>query len=347
MQQPTPTTQPAGVAAKVQLPAQAPKPSGPYRVGPGDVLEVTLAGLEEVGLTGALSLRVSEQGTVTMDPVGSIHVADLTLDQVESAIHDAYVPKYIKETQVSANIISYRMIDVIVLGAVQQPTPIELRGDKSSLLHAILAAGGPTEVADGRITLLKVRTPDEPVVYDLNARSDLVRAAQPGTVEHSDVIIVERGTNDYIYVQGLVNTPGPVPMPPRTQMSVLQAIGAAGGTLHAFSPREATLMRRKPDGDLIRVRLDLHALARGEDPDLALAPGDMVYVPHTSGTRFEEFLARTLYFRAGVDATYNPWTYYFFRKDIEVREDQIAATSDFFSTSGRFGGFGTPAPPTQ
>jgi protein involved in polysaccharide export with SLBB domain len=282
-----------------------------------------------------------------MDPVGEIHVTDLTLDQVEEVIHDAYVPKFIRETQVSANIVSYRMIDVIVLGEVRTPAPIELRGDKSSVLQAVLAAGGLTPVADGQVTLLRVQSPDKPVIFDLKSRVDLVRAAQPGTVGNSDVLIVERGANDYVYVQGLVNTPGPILMPQGTQMSVMQAIASAGGTLHAFAPKEVTLMRRQPDGDLIRVRLDLHRLTLGEDPDLALAAGDMVHIPHTAGTRFEEFLAKTLYFRAGVDATYNPWTYYFFRKDIDIREDQIAATSDFFGTQGRFGGFGTPAPPAQ
>lgn len=344
MQQPAPTTQASRDVSNVTVPIQPPESSGPYRVGTGDVLEVTIAGLEDVGLEGSFSLRVSEQGTVTMDPVGAIRVADLTLDQVESTIHGAYVPKYIKETQVSAKIVSYRTIDVIVLGEVRAPTPIELRGDKSSVLRAVLAAGGMTAVADGRVTLLKVQSPNEPAVFDLKNRVDLLRAAQPGTVGNSDVLIVERGANDYVYVQGLVNSPGPVLMPQGTRMSVLQALASVGGTLHAFAPKEATLMRRQPDGELIRVRLDLHRLALGEDPDPALAAGDMVHVPHTSNTRFEEFLARTLYFRVGVDATYNPWTYYFFRKDLDVREGALSQDSGFFETSGRYGGFGTPLP---
>ena len=332
-----PTTQP--VAAKM-----IPWTAGSYKVGPADVIRVTIAGLEVLSTTGVYQLRVNEQGAVLLDTVGLLPVAGLTLDEIEKKIHDAYVPKYIRQTQVTAEMISFHTIDVIVLGEVRLPAPVELRSDKDSVLHAILAAGGPTEVADGRITLLHATSPDKPIVFNISQRADLARAARSDILENSDVIIVERGVNDFVFVQGLVNVPGPVPMPNGTRLSILQAIAAAGGTLHAFAPKEATLMRHSPDGDLIRVRLDLHRLALGEDPDLVLASGDVVLVPHTSDTRFEEFLARTLFFRAGVDATFNPWTYYFFQKDIDVREDAIGAGGGFFDTSGRLGLFDVPTP---
>jgi hypothetical protein len=123
-------------------------------------------------------------------------------------------------------------------------------------------------------------------------------------------------------------------MPRGASISVSQAIAAAGGTLHAFSPKEATLMRRQSDGGLIRAKLELDRIMQGEDPDVLLAAGDILIVPHTFETRLEEFLARAFVFRFGMDTTYNPWTYYYFKKDRESRED-FGGTGGFFSTFGR------------
>jgi hypothetical protein len=139
-------------------------------------------------------------------------------------------------------------------------------------------------------------------------------------------------------------------MPGGTSMSVMQALAAAGGTLQDYEPREATLMRRKPDGEMIRFALDLHQLHRGEQLDLAMAPGDILVVPHGADTRIEEWLAETLYFRAGINGIFNPWTYYFFRKDFDLRQQQLGIQQrDFFSTFGRFGDVdfsgAPPAPP--
>lgn len=343
----TATTQPA---ADPSTPQQiAAWVGGPKRIGAGDVISVTMSGLEALGLKGTYELRVEDDGTILLDTIGEVRVAGLTLGDAERMLHDAYVPKFIKETQVTVEVISHSTVSVVVLGEVRQPVPVELRRDQSSVLHAILAAGGPTESANGDVTVLKAADPENPLKFDMKQRAELARAATPGLVDNADIVIVERGASDYIFIHGLVNTPGPIGVRAGTTISVMQAIAAAGGTLRSFAPREATLMRRKSTGELVRVKLDLHRLSRGEDPDLALAPGDIVLVPHTVDTRFEEWLAKTLYFRAGVDGTFNPWTFYFFEKDFDLRERELDSR-DVFGTEARFGGFGTPigpAPPAQ
>jgi len=308
---------------------------GPYKIGPGDVITVNVAGLEAVGLPGEYTLRVNEAGQIGLPSIGRIPVGGMILDEVEETIKSAYAPRFIKETQVTAEITAYRPIDLIVLGEVRTPAPIELRRDRSSILQAILASGGPTEFADGRVTLIPARAPDQVVSLDLNKREDLVRAAKAGAIQDSDVLIVERRSADVVYVQGLVQGPGPVPMPKGTTMSVLQAICAAGGTLLEFCPTEATLMRRRPNGELVRVKLELDRIKAGQDPDIALAAGDMLVVPHNASTRFEEFLARAFIFRFGLDTTFSPWTHYYFQKDRESREQFGGGGEGFFGTFGR------------
>ncbi len=322
-----PTTQPAQADLTPWKP-------GPYRLGSGDTLEITIAGLDAVGLPGTFTLQLNEQGQVTLPSVGSVELRGLTLDEVRQKVHQAYVPGLIRETEVVARILEYRTIEVLVMGEVNTPSAAKLRADQSSVLRAILEAGGTSPVADGNVTLIPADNPTLAIGLNLNDRSDLMRAARPGTLQDADVIVVERSSSDMVYVEGLVNNPGPIPKPARTDMSVSQAIAAAGGTLHAFAPQEATLMRRGAAGELTRVKIDLHAVSRGDQPDLAMKPGDVLVVPHTSGTRFEEFVARTFVLRWGLDGTFNPWTYYFFQRDFDLRQEQ-ADNSDFFSTFGR------------
>jgi len=72
------------------------------RVMPGEVLEITMPAIllvvakKELENTDTItqSHRVSENGTITLAVVGEIEVGGKTLSQIESAIIDAYYPKY-------------------------------------------------------------------------------------------------------------------------------------------------------------------------------------------------------------------------------------------------------------
>lgn len=272
-----------------------------YRIGAGDTLRITISGLEQVGLPGTHTVRVEDNGTVVLPSVGAVSVTELTLDEAQSRIQSAYVPRYIRETRVTVEVTTYRTIEVMVLGEVRTPAAVQLRGDRSSVLQALLAAGGPNDAAGSQVMLIPARKPGSAMFFDLGRREGLIRAARTGVLEDADVLVVDRRSNDVVYVQGLVNTPGSVPLPRGATISALQSVAAAGGTLLAFEPVEATLMRRRPTGELVRVKLNLQKMLKGQEPDLALAAGDILIVPHTIATRLEEYAARNLTLRAGVN----------------------------------------------
>jgi polysaccharide biosynthesis/export protein len=320
----TPATQPEAGPSKPWTP-------GPYRLGPGDVLSVTVSAADQVGVP-AQSLHVNENGEISLATTGPVKVGGLSLVEAQNEVKKVCAPQYARPPIVAMEITSYRSIEVIVLGEIRTPAPISLRGDRASILQAILAGGGPTERASGVVTVIPARSPDQVMEVDLNNRQDIVKAAQIGALQESDVLIVERRSADAVYVAGLVNTPGPVPMLSGTKMSALQAITAGGGTMLAFSPKEATLIRRKPSGELFRVKLDLHRIMAGEQADVALAPGDVVLVPHTTDTRIEEFMAKTFIFRWGIDTTWNPWTDFYFRQSIKATNN--ANQTSPFTTFG-------------
>ena len=318
------SSQPAGVTI-------APWAPGPYRVGPEDVLSIKIAGLEPTGATAEAvpTYRVTEKGELNLPSVGGIVVNGMTLDQVETTIQAAYSPKYIKETQVTAQVVSYKLINVIVVGdtfrfSTSGSQIVELRRDRSSVIQAILASGGASEFG-GRVTHIPAKAPGQVTIYEMNNQEHLARAARIGSVEEGDLLIVDSRANDSIYVYGLVNSPGAIPVGRAAVLSVMQAIGAAGGTRHEFEPREATLMRRRSDGSLARVKINLDRVKQGIDPDLALAAGDVLVLPHNTATRIEEYIAR--YFQprigVGIDTTYNPWTLYYLQKNAEMTDQGI------------------------
>jgi len=86
---------------------------------------------------------------------------------------------------------------------------------------------------------------------------------------------------------------------------IQQALAAAGGVRTDVFPKEGTLIRHLPDGRDVQVKLNLDQLARGEDPNLTLAAGDILWVPETFGTRFMQFVNSNIFFRAGVSVNYN------------------------------------------
>jgi len=318
------SSQPAGVTIEPWAP-------GPYRVGPGDVLSISIKGLEPTGPTteAGPTYRVTEKGEVLLPSVGPVAVNGMTLDEIESAVQAVYSPKYIKETQVTAQVASYRLINVIVVGdtfrfSTSGSQIVELRRDRTSVLQALLASGGASEFG-GRITHVPAKAPSQVTVYEMNNQEHLARAARVGTVDEGDLLIVDSRANEAIYVYGLVNSPGAIPVGRAAMLSIMQAIGAAGGTRHEFEPREATLMRRRPDGSLARVKIDLDRIKQGIDPDLALAAGDVLVLPHNAATRIEEYIARYMQPRLGwgIDTTYNPWTLYYLQKNAEYTDEGL------------------------
>lgn len=340
-------TQPAAEPpAPPALPELDPWAQGPYRVGPEDVLTVTIPGMDALGLPSVHTVRVSQEGIIRLPSIDDVHVSGKALDEIEPAIEDMYKAS-IRDPQVRVEISQYHMLNVMVVGDVTQPATVELRRDRMSVLHAMLAAGGPMEFA-GRVTIVPAKDPDAPVRLDLSYPSDLARAAKAGVIDDGDVMIVDRRPHSAVYVLGLVNNPGPVLLPRASSLSVLQALGSAGGTRLEFEPKDATVLRRNPDGTVLRVKLHLQRTLNGEDPDIRLAAGDILVVPHTADTRLEEFLARNLRMGYGVETTFNPWTHYYFKRDQDLRGGGFGGS--LFDSAARqlfFGSdlFGVAAPP--
>ena len=64
-----------------------------------------------------------------------------------------------------------------------------------------------------------------------------------------------------------------------SQLTVLQAVAAAGGTNHSAVPSHSRLISRGGVAGYKDQQLQLSAMQKGKQPDISLQAGDIVYVP--------------------------------------------------------------------
>ena len=299
---PEPAVEPATEAEMVALLERA---LGRHKVGPSDVLEVTLTVATDAGLMPPVQVRVDRNGEISLPVVDAVKVADMELEDVEDAVHQAYVPRVFKEASVFVNLVSADTTDVLVVGAVTEPGLVPLHRNQRNMLFGIVLAGGVSELASGEATLRRTRHPGEAVTFDLMDPEGIRSALALDPLEDGDVITVEAATPNTIFVGGLVNAARPQMYPQGVDMTVLQAIAAAGGLRTDVTPREATLIRRMPDGEDVHVKLELDRMTTGKDPNLVLAAGDILWVPDTVETRVQDWINRNIFVRAGVSVNYN------------------------------------------
>jgi polysaccharide export outer membrane protein len=114
-----------------------------YRVGPNDLLDIEVLNLEN----GKRTVRVNSAGTVTLPLIGTVVVAGLTQEQVESHIAGLYGEKYLQNPQVSVFIREFTTERITVDGAVAKPGIYPLVG-QMTLLRVIALAGGFGQIAN-------------------------------------------------------------------------------------------------------------------------------------------------------------------------------------------------------
>jgi protein involved in polysaccharide export with SLBB domain len=176
---------PCGPAVDMQRVVRAKMEAGPYRVVPGDVLELSMPIVLQVLVTEVPDFpdkiapylcRVGDDGLIVLPMVGQIQAAGKTLPQIESAIINAYYPTYTRtRPSVIARVAEYKTHKVAISGAVQKPGFYELRTDQLSLVALLMQAGGIIEEGAARIKITHT-SPAKADIIDKQALSQSTKA---------------------------------------------------------------------------------------------------------------------------------------------------------------------------
>jgi len=110
-----------------------------------------------------------------------------------------------------------------------------------------------------------------------------------------DVLVVPGGGN--VMVIGWVQTPGYFQV--GSGLTVLGAIGAAGGPMYAADTKGITLIRSNRDGTKNSIPIDLDKISTGEASDLPVKANDVIDVPY-SNVRIGPYVFYSILSRMGI-----------------------------------------------
>lgn len=250
-----------------------------YRVGPKDLLEINVFGLNELSKT----VRVSEGGNILLPLLGVVEVKGLTTTGIVKKLRQLLVEEnYLQNPQVTVFIKEYQSKRVSVLGAVGRPGPYELLG-RQTLLQLISQAQGLTKEAgdkiivirqlqDGTSTTLKISIDD--LILKGDARLNI-------PLEANDIINIPVDKTVFIYVFGQVRSPGALQVKKSNIPTLVRAIAQAGGFSERASKGGVIIKRIGKDGKEQQIKVNVKDIMKGKKKDIQLLENDVVYVPET------------------------------------------------------------------
>lgn len=247
-----------------------------YRIGRQDLLEISVFDVDELDQT----VRVADDGSITMPLLGRLMVSGLTKTELEKMIAQLLEESYVRDPQVTVFVKEYESKKVAVSGAVKKPGTYEMLGRKT-LLEMISMAGGLDKDLGKEIIIFRQRADGatERIPLDLDR---LVYAADPAlnlVLRPGDIVYVPTVEKVRIFVSGAVRNPDLYEVPRDQPVTVLKAITLAGGTTDRAAEKKVQIMRTDPGGQRVSMIVNLRKVKRGKAEDPILRADDIVLVP--------------------------------------------------------------------
>jgi polysaccharide export outer membrane protein len=249
-----------------------------YRIGPGDLLELKVFQVDELSQT----VRVSEDGSMTLPLLGRVMVEGLTQEGVVQKLTELLQAKYVKNPQVTIFIKEYKNQQVAVIGAVERAGSYELVGRKN-LLQIISMAGGLKDTAGNEIFILREGPDGRSSTIPIDLKELMVNSnpALNVPIEPNDVINVPVDREIRVFVMGRVTRPGAVKAKFSEGITLLQAIADAGGLAEGAKESSITVTRKDKAGKEQKIKVNLKDIIKGRKMDIKLQEGDVVFVPES------------------------------------------------------------------
>ena len=265
-----------------------------YQIGPGDVLVLILTGDVEQ----AHMLEVTREGFVVIPQVGQLHVANLTMGQLEDQLYTRLGKVYSgvrrsqnPRTRFQVSLARLRKMQVFVAGDVVRPGAYQVSA-AGTVLNALYAAGGPT--ANGSFRRVDIRRGGK-LVDSVDVYDYLTQGINPTSprLQSGDVVFVPVH-GGFAKLAGKVNRPAVYELRPNETLRDL--IQYAGGFDPTAAQARVTIHRVLPpasrgSGGRARVVIAVGAdqFSDGIAPEVPMAPGDSVTV-HGVTDRIRSFV---------------------------------------------------------
>ena len=293
--------------------ADVSSPIGDYLIGPEDLLEITVLEAPDLNRT----VRVSDDGSISLALLGSIQVAGMSAREVQLVLEDRLRQTYMKDPQVGVFVQEMRSHPVSVFGAVDKPGVYQIRYAKPLIEVLSMAQGLATDAGDtviverhsgdpaeaGFASLLNSKSnmaTDSPTGASAsNGTAGLVSGAESISINLKDLldssdprsnVLVYPGDSvkvtraGIVYVLGQVHKPGGFLLKTNENVSVLQAIALAEGTTPNSKGKDARIfVATGAGGERQEIAINLDKIMAGKAPSPVLKPNDVLFVPNSGG----------------------------------------------------------------
>jgi len=248
-----------------------------YYLGYHDILRITIFGRQD-SVKGATDItrdtEIRNDGMISYPLIGDIKAAGLTTPQLQRNIVKK-LKEYIVAPKIDIQIIKYASRDVSILGEVNLPHVIYLKG-RTTLLEAIAKAGGLTEKANLKGAYIIRNNKIIPIdLYALMTEGDLKYNVE---VRRKDIIYIPNVQDQRVYVIGEVNKPMIVPFAGKI-LRVAEAIASAGDFEVSAKKSNIKIIRGGLENPTV-ITVDFNKITKGDlEENIALNSEDIVYVP--------------------------------------------------------------------
>jgi len=167
----------------------------PYRVAPGDILDVDFGVVLDSHPLRAVGVLVRPDGMITLNPVGDVRAAGMTTADLDSQLTELYRNVY-RDPHVTIAVTRLAGNFVHVLGEVRAPGSYEVMPN-ATVLQAIARAGGATDNASlGNVILMRRTGPNSLVARKIQASHAITysQASQDPYLRRFDIVYVPKTT---------------------------------------------------------------------------------------------------------------------------------------------------------
>jgi polysaccharide biosynthesis/export protein len=261
------------------------------RIGPGDLLEITVFEAPEMNRT----LRVSANGEVSMQLLGPVKAAGLTSQELESLLVELLGRTYMKDPHVGVFVRELQSHPVSVVGAVKKPGVYQIP-DSKTVIELLSMAEGLADDAGDTVLIMRGKSVGEPGTSQSTDKpqenGEIVKVNLKNLLESADSTlnvpvhsgdIVKVARAGIVYVVGEVKKPGGFVLKSNENISVLQALALAEGLTRISAKSQVRIIRTDQSTDKrIEIPVDLGKILASKSPDPILQPRDVVFVPDSS-----------------------------------------------------------------
>ena len=285
-----------------------------YHLGPGDVVAVQVyihpdLSLPPPGVStgskGPPGAVISNSGDLQLALLGKLHVAGMTVgDLHDRLVHD--YSHYLKDPSIIVQVQEPRSLRYYLLGEFEKPG-VEYSDRPLDLLQVLsLGSGIKFSTADLRGAYVLQNGQKLPLdFHSLLVNGDLTQNVR---LRSGDTVVVPSSANMRAYVFGAVAKPGPVQFV-NGRLTLEQALADASMDVTSLTNAKLSnvhvLRSKGSHGEYIVI--DAQRILDGEAAPFLLQSGDIVYVPQTLVSHWNQILQQLLPSLQTVSSTLQPF----------------------------------------